>query len=351
MHSDYPKFQTPHYGKQAEFRTAIANTGSPSAQSALEALDAMLWVLAGGMFAQALFLAHHTVEIALKGLLEEISVLLVVDRPGYDLAKLVVRERLSTHRLGQGITKFIDPDQYDPDRTCGLVDAFSRVNEMIPFAITSGAVQSLNKLRNQIVHHGGTEENDFPYLDVILNVALPLLVDLYNRGYSLDVRDWILAPRARELDVAREYLSLAKANATLPRTGILHTFQRKYFADVVLGVGNLLFTEEGEQRDVLEWMAEVNQAARTKAERKGWVIIGEAADTDCVVCGTPSCIVAIPPRPRIENGKEVYDPIALHCPACDLLLEPTHSELARLHYGPISEDRLGPEAWAKEVPR
>jgi len=351
MRSDYPRHETPNYGKKEEFLAAIVATRSPSAQSALQALDATLWVLAGGMVSQALFLVHHAVEIALKGLLEEISVLLTLDRLDYDLAKGLARQRVSAHRLGHAITRFADPDQYDPDRTCGLMDAFSRVKEMIPFGTTRGAVESLNKLRNEVVHHGGVPKDNFAYLDAILNVALPLLGELYSRGYNLHLRDWILAPLARELEVARQYVGLAKVNQALPRTMILHTFQRRYFADAVVGVGNLLFTASGEQRDVDEWMEDVNRAARTQAESKGWDIIGETADTDCIICGATRCIVAITPPPRLESGREVYDPIALHCPACDLLLEPTHRELARLHYGPISEDRLGPEAWAKEVPR
>lgn len=28
-----------------------------------------------------------------------------------------------------------------------------------------------------------------------------------------------------------------------------------------------------------------------------------------------------------------------------------HRDLARLHYGPITEDRLGSEAWRDEIPR
>lgn len=165
--ANYPRYETLHYGKREDFRAAIAMTGSPSATSALEAVDASLWVLGGGMIAQALFLAHHAVEIALKGLLEEISVLLTLDRLEYDLAKGLARERLAAHRLGRLITKFADPEHYDPDRTCGLVDAYSRVREMVSVATTRGAIESLNKLRNEIVHHGGVPANDFAYLDTI----------------------------------------------------------------------------------------------------------------------------------------------------------------------------------------
>ena len=51
--------------------------------------------------------------------------------------------------------------------------------------------------------------------------------------------------------------------------------------------------------------------------------------------------MAIAPESRVQNGQEVYDP----------LLEPTHKQLAKLHYGLISEARIGSEGWGNEVPR
>ena len=84
--------------------------------------------------------------------------------------------------------------------------------------------------------------------------------------------------------MAREYVSLAGTNRSLPRTGILHPFHRRYFTDPVVAAGNLLFTPSEEERDS-EWIEELNDGTRQKAERRGRDIIGEGAKTDCVICG------------------------------------------------------------------
>jgi hypothetical protein len=348
---DYPTYETPHYGKQEDFKKGIRKCESPSALSALESLEASLWLLSGNMASQALFLLHHTIEVAFKGLLEEIDVLLTLDSLEYDLAKGLVWERVRGHRLGKVITKHADPENYDPTRTCRFEEAYRRVNEMITFnSVSNGQVKKLNKMRNAIVHYGGRDQDAFDYLDSILNIALPWLREFYEKGYGLSLDDLVFRPVARELDVARQYINLAKTDTGLPRAEIMHPFQCQFHLNLIVGTGHLLFDPKGWQRDLDDWKGELYTAHRERADEKGWETIGEGAHMPCVICGEDGCIVAISDA-FYHGGVETYCAVALDCPSCDLYIDKSYKELARLHYGPITKERLGAAAWETEVPR
>jgi hypothetical protein len=86
--------------EETEFHKAIRETDSPSAMGAVELLKAAFWTLSYPMPAQALMLFHQALEVACKGLLQEVHVLLAADKVEYMLSKWVVRERLAAHRFG-----------------------------------------------------------------------------------------------------------------------------------------------------------------------------------------------------------------------------------------------------------
>ena len=114
----FPRYEPRHHGKHQDFIKAIVSFKSPGASSAVSSINSALWLLAVGEIAQALFLFHNTIEIALKGLLEEVHVLLTLDRLDYDLAKGIVLERLQKHRLGSNVSKYTDPETYSPKNIC-----------------------------------------------------------------------------------------------------------------------------------------------------------------------------------------------------------------------------------------
>jgi len=101
-------------------------------------------------------------------------------------------------------------------------------------------------------------------------------------------------------------------------------------------------------RNVWEWEHENFQASWKRLSRWGdYRVIGEKQQADCVVCGKP-CIIAVG-EPYEFHGQRAYDPVALYCPTCGLHWEPEHKELVRLHYGPITKERFGEEAWQQEI--
>lgn len=347
----YPKHQQRHYGRQQDFLTKVREFSTPGAIAALETLDAALVLLAWKtQIPQALVLFHQAIEVALKALLEEIHVLLVLQEINFDLAKGLAKERIQRHRLGGRIANFIDPENYDPQKTCLFEDAYRRVAQLIAFqSVTEKDVRRLNKSRNAITHFGGKPEERLNYLDLILNVALPWLREFYQEAYAAELRDYVFEPNFRELDVAAEYVREAKQNPELPRSQITIPFAHRFFEGYVIGEGNLLFDKNGWMRDVWEWEEDRFQSAlhRWDTAWSNFRVIGEKQEVDCVVCGKP-CIIAMGEPYELE-GARAYDPIAIHCPGCDLHLEPQHKRLAQLHFGPITQERFGEKVWREEI--
>ena len=87
--------------KQAFTATLAAGKSQSPAISATGSMDAALWLLSLEHVGQALFLMCQTIEVALKGLLEEISPLTVVDRLEWTTIKGLLRDKIQNHRLRQ----------------------------------------------------------------------------------------------------------------------------------------------------------------------------------------------------------------------------------------------------------
>jgi hypothetical protein len=75
-------------GRREQLWRQIQSQNTPTALSALDALDAAFLLLSFGRLAQAVFLFHHSAELAMKGLLESVHIVLTADRPDYELLKM-----------------------------------------------------------------------------------------------------------------------------------------------------------------------------------------------------------------------------------------------------------------------
>jgi hypothetical protein len=73
------------------FDQKLRAVNSPSAMGAVDLLKAAFWVLSYPMPAQALLLFQQALEVACKGLLQEIHVLLVADKLDYALSKISLK--------------------------------------------------------------------------------------------------------------------------------------------------------------------------------------------------------------------------------------------------------------------
>jgi hypothetical protein len=337
------------------FEEAIRKTESPSAMGAVELLKSAFWVLSYPMPAQALMLFHQAIEVACKGLLQEVHVLLSAERLEYKLSKYVVRDRLAAHRLGRNVTTDFDIDGFDPARTCSFEDAWKRVREMVPAlrSFTEVGLDRLTKLRNGITHRGAEQEKEFEYSGAILNVALPALDEFYKEAYDgLSLQDLIGQNLLRELHVAQSYLAMIETDETLPRERLLHTFRCEYQKDLIIGTANLLFDEDGVMLDLSDYRYNVNRKLYAEFDRRSQErgsLVGEGLFLFCKICGEIGIIVGIEDQAHIIDGKKAVDPCSLFCSSCGLNLPKTYSALAKLHYGPITEEAVGADEWKREI--
>jgi hypothetical protein len=103
-------------GRRAVLRKQIKRRNVHTALSALDALDAAFELFASARVTQAVFLFHHSIELAMKGLLEEIHPILTAARPDYEALKWIAREQIEKHRLAPAIRVSDDLGYYDPKR-------------------------------------------------------------------------------------------------------------------------------------------------------------------------------------------------------------------------------------------
>jgi hypothetical protein len=278
--------------------------------------------------------------------LEEIHVLLTQDKLEWELAKGLVQETIKRHRIGSSLKTFANPADYDPRHTCGLLEAYKRVGEMIPFTSipSQRSLEKANTLRNEIVHYGGDTSKHFEYADTILNVVLPLLEEFYDKVYDLRLDDLIGNGVNREIGVARSYLNLTKQDSSIPRTDMLATFSCKLHSE--------RFTRKppddlADQERVhwLQFEHETFDKYHGTVENRWGRLLPLWVGT-CVICGSPGVVVAMSDF-EMQDSHSVAFAEAIECIDCGLFLDKSHKELARLHYGPITEERY-PTAFEKK---
>src|SRR5262245_38676204 len=175
-------------GRREHLRRTIQAQNAPTALSALDALDAAFLLFSFGSLAQAVFLFHHSIELAMKGLLEGVHIILTADRPDYELLKWIAREQIEKHPLARTIQFSSDPSGYDPKKTCNFEEALNRVGEMLRLPKeTRAALIDFNVLRNKIVHFGDKNISYIECIKGVLNQAWPFLVRLYQQSYGIDI--------------------------------------------------------------------------------------------------------------------------------------------------------------------
>jgi hypothetical protein len=346
-----------HLLSETRFHTEIRKLNSPSAMGAVELLRSAFWVLSYPMPAQALMLFHQALEVACKGLLQEVHLLLAADKADYDLSKWAVRGRLAAHRLGRNMHVEFDIDEYDPSRTCSFDDAWKRVREMSPSlrSFKDAGLGRLTALRNQITHLGAEENREFEYSQAILKIAIPAIEEFYEKCYDgLSLTTLIGEVLLRELRVAQQYLLAIDEDESLPTGRLLETFICKYQEPLVFGVAHLLFDEVGNMLDLSWDRSEVNRKIYSRLDSqydKRGSLLGESLFLSCKICDNAGIIVGIEDEEYTIDGRNAVDPCSLFCPSCGLNLDKSYKLLAKLHFGPITEEMIGAEAWKNEIPR
>lgn len=107
------------------------------------------------------------------------------------------------------------------------------------------------------------------------------------------------------------------------------------------------FDPTGTAQDA-SWSINLDWAIKLKRELKGDLITQEELDTPCYIC-REQCHVTTNGEIRKIGGVPYFEIQELVSPYCHLTIPSGYSDLATIHYGPISEERMGSERWRRRL--
>ncbi len=307
-------------------------------RAALESIDAGTSLLALGQVSQAFLLFMQASEVSLKGVLDEISEIGTKTWAAQNPVLVRNLANSSQHfdesRLRQSVT----------EKT--FIGAFREVQAYIAFTdqVVSRHV-AVNNTRNRIAHQGGDREQANLYLAQIIECLLPLLDEFFDRLIGQPICRFIGHRLARELIVAARFLRRHSSEMDAWKVA-LRPMAAAYFSNRVIEHGAPIdFDPHGygwnDRSDLnFEWEQKV------AGSLKGNVL--EEEYTICRICGE-RCFVATEGELKWQVHTPYFEVSSMACPHCHLSITEEHSDLARIHYGPIDEQLLGHESWVHLV--
>jgi hypothetical protein len=182
--------------------------------SAVDFIEASLWLIAGDRLAQALVMLDNAIEVALKGEFDRIHRILIANTKelnDFRTLKSLLRDAFLKHPSGGNI----DIPAFDIDKTIYFDEASDRVAELYPglsqawrkrlISSRGGRQDSLHSLRNNIVHYGSNREASGRYAEAIVETAFPFLEELFQRitGNTVSLPHLLMAWIYREVEVAQ----------------------------------------------------------------------------------------------------------------------------------------------------
>jgi hypothetical protein len=215
------------------------------------------------------------------------------------------------------------------------------------------SLHKLAALRNEIVHRGGGSNRDFEYSEAILTIALPALEEFYAKAYSgLLMQDLTGPELMREIRVAQDYVKNIRQDQSLPTALLLHTFKCQYQQPLIVGAGHLLYDANGERLEIGWKRFETNDDYYSQLQRQHTTrgeLVGRRLNLFCKICNEIGMVVGIEDECYFLDGQKAVDPCSLFCPSCGLDLPSSYRVLAKLHYGPLTEAKIGPEQWEQGI--
>ncbi len=321
------------------FVSKVTNSSTTYYTSSLESVDAALALLAIGQISQSYLLFFQALEVSLKGLLDE-----------YKADGL--RAWMARHpKLAVKLASTSREELLTNIKEMTFLAAFRECDSVIDFpSELKNRVNHLNGIRNDIIHRGGDLSKDRHYLELIVNILLPLLDTFYQAFKSVYLSDFVGAGVGRELVVIGKYLKLSSLDSST-WTNCLTLFHTTYFnrwthsriamvtenPDIGDG-GDFVITRANVYRNRMQhdlvWDEIFEFSPNVKVE---------TGNTGCRVCGS-ECYVSSSWKELSGRKQLEFEPQEVRCPNCKL--EVTDPLLSLLHYGAISEELLGGKAWA-----
>lgn len=309
-HLDYIRYQN-------EWEYAREQT--PMIYSAVEHIDAAMWLITGERYAQSLIALCTCIELLLKGELQKYHQNLINGSKSINATE--VKAYIS-------YGKTTDMEQVElPDRTINAKEAIRRSAYIPEYEDTlrtwKDQLIELFDLRNTLIHSGSEPNEQGKYAYRITCVAIPFIDSFLQIANDLSLERLFTSGVYRELTVAKGIFAILKQEKfsykayPLKTTGykFLETFANK---------------PESDTDKAHNYRMEVESILIGECESR---ISYEWADSDyviewCEICENTYAFVKVKPYLTPEPG---LLPLAFRCPVCGLGIDEDDFYLAMSH--------------------
>jgi len=322
------------YWRRIEFRKAVFGRPSLFYRSAIESIDAAMPLLVIGHVSQAYSLFFQSLEVCLKGLLDELK---SEGLAGWMAKNPELAKQLAANSTSEVLTDIAG---------MSFIPAFRGTDPIVGFSEDLRSRHTeIYRVRNDIVHRGGDSERNPYYLGLILSCLLPMLDEFFRKVLRLDLADLILHPISRELVVAAKYRRIVDDDTRTFANCISHLYTA-YFSIWRLGDSGIPeFDPSGESNvnvfadEFIKWQEHFSR--QLKFDKVG----DDDTSTYCRICGE-TCFVTSGWNDDISENGLSFDVQEVACPFCRLEIH--DPLLAEIHYGRVNRDLFDSEdEWNK----
>lgn len=302
-----------------ELERQISRQKPPMVYSAIETVDAAMWLITGAKFAQSLSSLCTCIELLLKGELQKFDTALIDNNNRLNATQ--VKELLSRGKKSD--QKFVDFPEY----TINAKEALKRVGYIDEYkdliSTWKCKLIELFDTRNKIIHSGTVHNELGAYTNSISLIAIPFIDTFLQAANNISLENLLTAGVYRELEVARNVcLHLHKETLqcqpyVLVSTGfkVAETFKNK---------------PKSESDRAYHHRMEEDVIRHNEVERE---ISLEWADGDwvveyCQICDSAQTYIKVKPYLIPERG---LLPVAVRCPLCGLEINEEDKFLAMYH--------------------
>jgi hypothetical protein len=301
----------------------------PMVVSAVESLEAAVWLLGGYLVPQSLAMFHNAVELLFKAELARIHLAMIADprQLKFEDLKALFRDQVRSHPRGSAM----QIPEFSIERTITFSDAMKRVKEFYPATVSKWEAKlvGLNDLRNDVTHYGGDTEAVGRYLLGILLTAVPFCREFMKEAYGTDIDNVLFESVNREVQVAANTVEELQRDGSALGTYVLNT------VSVLLryrwGLAPEFVDDRGAIRDEDERDFELAQQAKKEFEKAGSDV---DAEETCKICGAYPAFVCF----EVHNRRaKTVRATAIKCFKCGLDVGAEDKHLAHFHHGPVEQ--------------
>lgn len=281
------------YNRLKEIGSA-SKKGSSFLKSAVDQIDATLWLIAGYRYSQALVLLHNVIELSLKEIMYE--------KGG-----------------NRGFIKFKD-----------LLLIVSEGNETVK--CWQNEIRKAQRQRNTIVHSGGREEDTHNYVQIISTICFPLIDELFKKNWQITLEAIVSPFVYRELSVAKMVCDALQEKNLNQFGHALKTIRPTIFQR------DVCFPEIIDENGWVQYEGDREfEIGRSVKKEFSSECSGDILEVCCKICGSHDAFVEV--HFDEDSPKGCY-PKSMICSKCGLDIKSTDIFLAEKHFGFLSIEEI-----------